>query len=431
MSTSLKPGAKLQVSAEALEQKGTMTAHTREFDLVLFGATGFTGALVAEELLARGGTVRWALAGRDRAKLEGVKARLTALSKTAGDLQILVADSHDAVALDALAKRTRVVCTTVGPYHQHGLELVRACAENGTHYCDITGETPFMRRTIDAHHRTAQSTGARIVHACGFDSIPSDLGCLILDEAMRLRSGAPCDEATLYVTKMRGGASGGTLASMLGLLDAAKREPELRKVLLDPYALNPDGERAGPDGPDAFGLSLEKEGFVGPFVMAGVNTRVVRRTNALLGYRYGRDFRYREVSRYRRSVMGALRCGGTSLGLGALLGAAAIPALRGVLARALPKPGEGPSKEQRERGQFRIALVGTNRVNGVPNRVTARVEGNRDPGYGFTAIMLSEAALCLACDTLTSEGGVLTPASAMGMTLVHRLRGAGMVLAAD
>ena len=406
-------------------------AEKREFDFILFGATGFTGALVAEEFLRRAGTVRWAIAGRDSAKLEAVKARLIKLEPRTASLEVLVADSHDGPALDALARRTRVVCTTVGPYSAHGHELVRACAENGTHYCDLTGETPFMRRTIDLHHRTAQKTGARIVHACGFDSIPSDLGCLVLDETMRLRSGAPCDEASLYVVSMRGGASGGTLASMLGILDAAKHDRVLRQVLKDPYALNPEGERSGPDGPDTMGLSVEKEGFIGPFVMAGVNTRVVRRTNALLGYRYGRDFRYREVSRYRKSLKGALTAGGTSLGLGLLIGTAAIPALRGLLTRVLPKPGEGPSKEQRESGQFRLAIVGTNCIDGVPRSVTVRVEGNRDPGYGFTAIMLAESALCLACDKLDSEGGVLTPAVAMGMTLVKRLRAAGMVITAD
>ncbi len=406
-------------------------SETREFDIILFGATGFTGRLVADELVKRAQGLRFALAGRDAAKLERVKAELSAADPRAATLDVLIADSHDAAALDALAKRARVVCTTVGPYAKHGEALVAACAANGTHYCDLTGETPFMRRTIDRYHALAVTTGARIVHACGFDSIPSDLGVLVLDAAMQRESGAPCDEATLYVVGMRGGASGGTLASMFGIVDAAKRDPEVRRVLFDPYALNPEGERSGPDGADSFGLGVEKDGIVGPFVMAGVNTRVVRRSNALLGYRYGRDFRYREVSRYRKNPKGALLALGTSLGLGVLMGAVSTPGLRGMVERVLPKPGEGPSKEQRERGNFRIAIVGKNRAGGSLHTVTVRVEGNRDPGYGFTAVMLAESALCLAKDALTSGGGVLTPASAMGMALVERLRAAGMVLAED
>lgn len=402
---------------------------TREFDIVLFGATGFTGRLVAEELFKRGERVRFALAGRDLRKLEEVKVRLVELEPAAAPIPLLVADSHDRAALDALARRTRVVCSTVGPYALHGEELVAACAENGTHYCDLTGEVPFMRRMIDRYHETAKRTGARIVHACGFDSVPSDLGALLCDEAMRQRTGGePCEQVTLEVLKLRGGASGGTLASMLNLVDAARRDKALRRLLLDPYALNPEGEREGPDGPDKLGIERAADGYWAPFVMGAVNSRVVRRTNALLGYRYGRGFRYREVSRFPKTAGGFLAAAAMSAGLGAFLASVATPGLRTVVAGLLPKSGEGPSAEERERGMFRLRAVGERRDGEVVRRVTVRIEAERDPGYGFTAVMLAESALCLALDPLNSEPGVSTPAAAMGATLVRRLRDAGMVL---
>ncbi|MBM4360065.1 MAG: saccharopine dehydrogenase NADP-binding domain-containing protein [Deltaproteobacteria bacterium] len=405
---------------------------TRDPDIVLFGATGYTGRLVAEELLVRGEGLRWALAGRDLRKLEAVKAHLVERDPAAASLPLLVADSHDRASLDAVVRRARVICTTVGPYALHGRELVAACAESGTHYCDLTGEAPFMRQTIDRYHTTARRTGARIVHACGFDSIPSDLGALLADEAMRQRSGGlPCESVTLEVVKLRGGASGGTLASMLNLVDAARRDPEVRRILLDPYSLNPEGERQGPDGRDRLGMESTPDGYLAPFVMGAVNTRVVRRTNALSGYRYGREFRYREVSRFPRTTKGFLAAAGMSAGLAAFMGAVATPGLRTLVASVLPKPGEGPSTEERERGLFRIVVVGERRDGELARKVSVRVEANRDPGYGFTAVMLAESALCLALDPLTSEGGVLTPAVAMGLTLVNRLRDAGMVLTAD
>jgi short subunit dehydrogenase-like uncharacterized protein len=404
----------------------------REFDIVLFGATGYTGRLVAEELLARSNGFRWALAGRDVRKLEAVKTHLVERDPAAAALPLLIADSHDRASLDAIARRTRVVCTTVGPYALHGAELVAACATSGTHYCDLTGEAPFMRQMIDRHHDTARRTGARIVHACGFDSIPSDLGVLLADEAMRQRSGGlPCESATLHVVKLRGGASGGTLASMLNLVDAARRDPEVRAILLDPYSLNPEGERHGPDGRDRFGMESGPDGYLAPFVMGAVNTRVVRRTNALMGFRYGRGFRYREVSRFPRSPKGFFAAAGMSAGLAVFMAAVATPGLRTLVASALPKPGEGPTAEQRDKGLFRILVEGERRDGEVIRKVTVRVEGDRDPGYGFTAVMLAESALCLALDPLTTEGGVLTPASAMGLTLVKRLRGAGMVLSVE
>jgi short subunit dehydrogenase-like uncharacterized protein len=323
------------------------------------------------------------------------------------------------------------VCTTVGPYALHGEALASACAEAGTHLCDLTGEVTYMRRSIDQNHATAARTGARIVHACGFDSIPSDLGVLLADEAMRVRAGVPCDEATLEVWSLRGGASGGTLASMFTLVDEARRDPAIRKLLLDPYALNPEGERRGPDGPDRMGVERTPDGYFAPFVMGAVNSRVVRRSNALLGYRYGREFRYREVSRFPKTSKGFAAATSLAAGLGAILATVATPGLGRLVRAALPKPGQGPSPEERERGRFRIRVVGVSRAGGVERRVTVRVEGDRDPGYALTAVMLAESALCLATDPLDSPGGVLTPATAMGMVLVERLRRAGLVFAVE
>ncbi len=402
--------------------------NAREFHVVLFGATGFTGGLVAEEL-AKQRDLRWAMAGRDLNKLEAVRARLASVTPDAADVPLLVADSHDAHALGELAASTRVVCSTVGPYAHHGSELVAACAANGTSYCDLTGEPQWIRRMIDAHHTAAEKSGARIVHCCGFDSIPSDLGTFVLAESLR-RRGARLAEATLYVMAMRGGASGGTVASLLNVVDEARRDPETRKILLDPYGLCPEGERSGPDRRDSLRVERdhERDAWLGPFVMASINTRVVRRTNALLRYPYGREFRYREVMSFPPNARGWLLAHGFATGIAGLGALAALPT-RPLLDRLLPKPGEGPDAAERERGSFRIEIAGREAPGG-PITCVARIGADRDPGYGFTAVMLSQSALCLALDALDTMTGVLTPASAMGMQLIERLRAAGMTLAA-
>ncbi|MBX3129867.1 MAG: saccharopine dehydrogenase NADP-binding domain-containing protein [Polyangiaceae bacterium] len=403
---------------------------TRPYDLVLFGATGFTGALVAEYLAGHAPpSLRWALAGRSREKLEAVRRSLGMAQPRLAELPLLVADSHDRASLDRVAQDAHVVCTTVGPYALHGAELVAACVDAGTHYCDLTGEVQFIRRMIDAHHERAQQTGARIVHCAGFDSIPSDLGCLMLQEHAIEAFGAPCSVVRFSLTKNRGGVSGGTVASMLNLLDEARRDRSVLRTVGHPYALNPPGEQTGPDGSDQRGIGWDADAgtITAPFVMAAINTRVVRRSNALFGYRYGRDFSYSEVTSLPASPKGALTAAGLTLGLGGLLLAANVPPLRRALEKRLPKPGEGPSRRARERGFFEVELRGTGaRPSGEPFEVRAVVAGTQDPGYGETAKMLGESALCLASDALTSAGGVLTPAVALGMTLVGRLRTAGM-----
>ncbi|WP_053233391.1 saccharopine dehydrogenase family protein [Sandaracinus amylolyticus] len=407
---------------------------SREHDIVLFGATGFTGALVAEHLARHHGDtdVRIALAGRDRAKLERVRASLRDVHPKAGDWPILVADANDEAALSNVASRAEVVCTTVGPYAKYGEKLVAACVRHGTDYCDLTGEVQFIRRMIERHHDEAVRTGARIVHCCGFDSIPSDLGTLMLQDAMRAQHGGHLDEVRFFAGESRGAPSGGTIASMLNILDEVARDRSVLRIVGDPYALVPR-EARGRDGSDQRGVRFDRElgMWTGPFVMAAINTRVVRRSNYLLDFAYGRDFRYSEAMSTGRGAKGAIFASAMTAGLGAFVAAASVKPIRRVLEnRVLPKPGEGPDREARERGYFVVRLIGRGRAaDGREVTLRGRVEGKADPGYGETAKMLSEAALCLALDgaQLDAPGGIRTPASTMGMRLVERLRRAGMV----
>jgi short subunit dehydrogenase-like uncharacterized protein len=401
------------------------TGEDREYDLVVWGATGFTGRLVAEYLHGRYGAgeqLRWAIAGRNEAKLESLRTGLGAAPEA---LPILLGDSADEEALATIAARTRVICSTVGPFARYGSPLVAACAAAGTDYCDITGEVQWVRRMIDAHEERARATGARIVHCCGFDSIPSDLGTLFMNQSMEARHGSPCHEVKLRVRRMRGAFSGGTVASMMNALEEAKRDPAARRSMGNPYGLNPAGEQRGPDGPDQRGTVWDADvnSWTAPFVMAAVNTRVVRRSNALMDYAYGRDFRYNEAVMTGRGAAGWVRANSMTLALGGFMAAAYLTPTRAVLNKLfLPTPGEGPSEEDRENGFYDIVLVG--KTDGAEPRVLrGRVKGDRDPGYGSTSRMLGESAVCLALDgaELDVGGGFWTPASAMGARLLARL----------
>jgi len=393
---------------------------TREFDLVLFGATGFTGRLVAEHLARSPEKPRWAIAGRDRGRLEALGL----------GVQALVADAHDRPALDALARRTNVVCTTAGPYAKYGSELVAACAEAGTHYCDLTGEVPWMRRMIDRHHERARATGARIVHACGFDSIPSDLGTWALQQEFTARFGRPAQRVTALFGELRGAVSGGTVASMLHIA-AEGADPQVRRLLADPYALDPEPRGPRPPAPDetSIGWNHQLRLFTAPFLMAQINTRVVRRAHALAGLPWGEGFVYREAMSTPGSARGAVTAAAITAALGGLALAVQSPRLRELLARRAPRPGEGPSRAARERGHWTVRYVGEAGANGSANVLVYTASGREDPGYGSTAKMIGEAALCLALDPLTSSGGVTTPSVAMGGALLARLRRAGLTFA--
>ena len=396
-----------------------MTESDREFDVVVFGATGFTGQLVAEYMAERyppAGELRWAIAGRSQAKLDAIAAGLP------GEIECLVADSANAEDMRTLAARTRVVCTTVGPYAKYGSELVAACVEEGTHYCDLAGEIHWMRRMIDTHQSAAERSGARIVHSCGFDCIPSDLGTLFVQNAMRERTGGPANHVKFRVVGSKGGASGGTIDSGVNMMEEARDDPEILELNADPYALNPLNMPRGLDGLDQTSAEQDPDfrQWTAPFVMGTINTRVVRRSNALMNYAYGQDFRYDEAILTGEGMAGFAKAAALAAGTAMMMGALAIAPIRNLVLPMLPKPGEGPSRETQENGYFEIALLGLNPEDPEGN-VRATVKGDRDPGYGSTAKMLAESAVCLAMDELDVGGGFWTPASAMGTRLIERL----------
>ena len=385
----------------------------------LDGELTITGKLVAEYLLNRygvDGDLRWAMGGRSLRKLEQVRDELQNDS-----IPLITADSDDASSLKAMADQAKVICTTVGPYALYGSKLVAACAESGTHYCDLTGETQWMRRMIDAHQQGAESSGARIVHTCGFDSIPSDLGVLFLQNEMMAKHGTPACHVKYRVVRADGGFSGGTVASLINVMEEASKDRSLRKLLADPYALNPEGSERGSDVNDQTGAIWDEdlERWTLPFVMAAINTRVVRRSNALMDYRYGTDFRYDEAVLAPKG-QGGMKSKLAAAAMTAGTATLAIAPLRAVAKRFLPSPGEGPSREIREKGSYEILLYGVNPEDRDKDMV-AKVTGDMDPGYGSTSKMLAESAVCLAQDPLTCGGGIWTPSSAMGEQLIARL----------
>ncbi len=397
----------------------------RPLDLVVFGATGFVGRLTAEYLVRHAPReARIGLAGRSREKLEGIAADL---GEPAASWPLNVVDSADRKGLAELAASTRVVATTVGPYSDRGIPLVEACANAGTHYADLTGEVLFMRDSIDRFDSAAKKSGARIVHACGFDSIPSDLGVLLLHRATDADDEGTLEEVTLIVTGVKGGLSGGTFDSLKGELDAARTNPEQRRLIDDPYALSPD-RAAEPDLPgqaDLRGVRRDQTlgTWLGAFPMAPINTRVVRRSSALQGWAYGPRFRYSEAMGFGSGLASPLMAGATSGAVWALNAGLANPLTRRALERLLPSAGEGPSERLRQKGFFRIEIhARTSTGAGYVCSIAAK----GDPGYAATAVMLGQSALCLGLDeSLPPAAGVLTPATAMGIALVDRLRAAG------
>ena len=394
----------------------------RQYDVVVYGATGFTGTLVAEYLLREygaGGELRWAIAGRSRDKLEQVRRDL---GESAQAVPTVVADSADTGALADMAANTRVVLTTVGPYALYGSGLVAACVTAGTHYCDLAGEVQWIRRMIDKHHERAREAGARIVHCCGFDSIPMDMGVHFLQSTTIERFGSYCERIALYVKATKGTASGGTLASMINIINEARADRSIARLLADPYALNPEGEREGPDGGDQRSVIFDPDvgAWTAPFVMAGVNTRVVRRSHALAGYPWGKDFRYREAVLTGKGASGRIKGALMNAALGGLVVGISLSPTRAILQKFfLPKPGEGPDRELQQSGFFDLRQFGRLPDGQV---VKTRITGDQDPGYGSTSKMLAESAVCLAKDALSSPGGVLTPSTAMGDALLSRLR---------
>ncbi len=398
----------------------------RELDLILLGATGFVGRLTAGYLAEHAPPgLRIGLAGRSEKRLAAVRDGLGATAQT---WPLIAADATDPVAARSLARMAGAIATTVGPYRMLGLPLAQACAEAGTDYADLTGEVLFIRDTMASCHEVAARTRARIVHSCGFDSVPSDLGVLLTHDAAAADGTGDLEDTTLVLTAMRGGVSGGTLASALGQIDDMRGNASNRRIVTDPYALSPDR-----DAEPALGGERELSGvrydpglhlWTGPFLMARFNTRIVRRSNALQGWAYGRQFRYREVTGFGTGPGAPVRAAAVTTAVTALMAGVALRPSRAMLRPVLPKPGEGPGEKARRTGFFRLE-VHARTATGA--RYLTRVEAPGDPGYAATAVMLGESALCLTLDRdrLPDRAGVLTPATAMGAMLTNRLRAAG------
>ncbi len=391
----------------------------REFDIIIWGASGFTGRLVAEYIFNKYGvnkTVKWAMAGRNTTKLEKVRAEMADES-----VPLIIADSQDMATLDAMCQRATVICTTVGPYAKYGNKLVEACIKNKTHYCDLAGEVQWMRRMIDQHQDAAVAAGAKIVHTCGFDSIPSDMGVYFMQREIRKQTGKPATSINMRVKAMKGGMSGGTYASMSVMKEEAAKDKSIYKVLTNPYSLNPEGERSGPDKKDLAKVVYDEvsKSWIIPFIMAGINTKVVRRSNALANYPYGKDFLYDEAMMTGDGFGGRIKGFSTAAALGVVMMAKPGSLLKKGVDAMLPEPGEGPNKKERENGFYNL-LFFANLKDG--STVTGKVTGDRDPGYGSTSKMLAESAICLALDELPDMAGMLTPATAMGDALLDRLQ---------
>jgi short subunit dehydrogenase-like uncharacterized protein len=378
---------------------------TREFDIIVYGATGYTGRLVAEYLSKHYGDrddgPKWAMAGRSLSKLEAVRDEIGAPA----DTPLVVADSDDPASLKAMCERTKVVLTTVGPYQLYGDNLLEACVETGTDYADLCGEPAWMAEKIEAFHAKAEKTGARICFSSGFDSIPFDLGVMMTQETAKERFGAPAPTIRGRVRAMQGTFSGGTAASLGATMQAAMRKPAILGVLRDPFALTPGFE--GPEQPS--GMVPKHEDDLGkwaaPFVMAPINTKNVHRTNFLLGHPYGEDFKYDEM---------VLTSPGDA---GRKMAEAAQEMMKNPFGSKPPKPGEGPTKEERENGFYDVLFVAD-----MPGGETLHyaVKGKYDPGYGSTSRMLAETGMALLdCD---AEGGIGTPGSFLGKALVDRLQ---------
>ena len=388
---------------------------TKPFDIVVHGATGFTGRLVVEYLLQRypaGSGLRWAMGGRNAEKLAAVRDELGAPA----DTPLVVTDSASMESLQALMAQTRLVLTTVGPYQLYGNELVAACAAAGVDYVDLCGEPAWMRHMIDAHEATAQASGARIVFSCGFDSIPFDLGVFVLQREMKARFGHPANRVRGRVRKMKGTFSGGTAASLKATMAASAADPKVLDLLKNPFSLTPGFE--GPRQPTGHKPMLDEAlgMWVAPFVMAAINTRNVHRSNFLLQHAWGTDFVYDEML-----VTGPGEKGEAI--------ANAVANDKSMGSDKGPKPGEGPSREEREAGFYDVLFLGD---DGQGNTLRVGVKGDRDPGYGSTSKMIAEAAVCLLQEATGTPGGIWTTAPAMGEPLVARLQAnAGLTFAVE
>ena len=391
------------------------------YDLVVFGATSFVGQIITRYLVDQygsNGPLRWAIAGRSAAKLAALRHTL---GEPGHSLPTFVADARSADDLRHLCRQTAVVLSTVGPYALYGEPLVQACAETGTDYCDLTGEVQWVKQMIGRYDSLARQTGARIVHCCGYDSIPSDMGVYFLQQEAKKRFGQGCSAVTMRVKSAKGGVSGGTIASMLNLLTDAATDATLRHDLADPYAICPpvDYGRLPQKTVSSVKYDADAASWMAPFVMAGVNEKVVQRSN--VARQYHRCFTYNEAMLTGRGPLGFIASATVTAALGLFMGAAVTPPLRRFIARFLPKPGEGPTPDTQRTGFFVHDVYGKTETG---QTLRVRVSGDRDPGYGSTAKMIAQAGLSLAQDVSKAEkpGGVYSPAAIFDERLIARLQ---------
>lgn len=415
-----------------------MAASDRQYDLVVWGATGVAGRLVSEYLTEQYApdTLALALGGRDPDRLASLAADLTRRSDEWNDVPTVMGDAMAAERLREIARSTRVVCTTVGPYTKYGSPLVGACVETGTDYCDLTGEVNWMREMIDRYHDEAVDAGTRIVHSCGFDSVPADIGTALVQSFAAEEFDTHCEIVRIYVENVNGAVSGGTLASVAEMFEAASTDPVARQAFRNPYSLAPPGERHGVDPGEQRWPRTDpfRSVWTAPSPMAVANERVIRRSNALLGYPWGREFRCGEVVPTGRGLGGAATASTIAGGLRLFTGAMSVGRVRSGLRRVVfPDPGEGPSREQVQTGHFTVRVFGRGTTADGPVTVEAEFGADLDPGYGATARMLGESAMCLLSGDTDSplDGGVLTPASGIGTPLVERLRAIGFTATVD
>jgi len=407
-------------------------------DLIIFGATGFTGKLVTEYLIKNYGLknqkFNWAIAGRDKKKLEELKQSFIGIDSQSVNIETYVADSFNSKSLDILTSSCRVIISTVGPYLKYGLPLVESCVKNRTNYCDLTGEVPFIRESIDLFHEKAMQGKCKIIHSCGFDSIPSDLGVLLLQKDSLAKFNKVCDNVNLYVRSIRGGLSGGTISSMINIKKYIHSHSEKMDVLKSPYSLNPsDKIKNNLKQPVLKSVRWDNSfnKWTCPFLMSGVNTRVVQRTNAIAEFSYGENFRYNELSSFDKGLNGFLKACTMLMILAFLQFSMGSKLLLWILKKTIfPKPGEGPSKSKMQSGFFKLKIIGS--INKIQkNSVT--IFGDSDPGYSATAKMLTESAIStlLNQNKIPQKYGVLTPASGIGLVLIKRLKGKGISFKVD
>ena len=391
---------------------------SREFDIIVWGASGFTGRLVVLYLFNKYGAtgdLKWAMGGRNLTKLEKVRDEVADKN-----IPLVIADISDKVSLLKMVDRTKVICTTVGPYAKYGSNLVEACIESHIHYCDLAGEVQWMHKMINNHHKTAKINGSKIVHTCGFDSIPSDMGVYFIQRESKDKIGILAQEIKMRVAAISGGISGGTYASLSRVLEEAQKDKMLYKVLTNPYGLNPSNSQLGKDKSDLKRVIFDNasQSWIGPFIMASINTKVVRRSNFLSSYSYGKSFRYDEGTIFGKGLFGRIKGILSTIPIGLIMSAKHGSLLKKGLDAFFPTPGEGPTREKIEKGFYNLRFYITLEDG---SNAFAKVTGDMDPGYGSSSKMLAESAVCLAKDKLPNTSGILTPSVAMGDSLLIRL----------